>query len=177
MDYFVERLISKKKTTSEKLLQVFVGLGSIFIAFFILTMVVATQNKHLMFAAPLAAFAVSYFAAKYIRSFNVEYEISITNKHFDIDKITSKSKRKTIIETTIDSFNEFSKYDKTKIDKSPYKTKIYAYNLGDENLWYASVRYKELGNTLIVFSADDEMLTAIKPFLERSIRKSAFSGN
>lgn len=182
MDHFVERLVAKRKTTSEKLLQIFVGIGAISVAFFIVTMVVGLNisdniKKHILFAAPLVAFAVLYFAWKYIRSFNIEYEITITNNDFDLDKIVAKTKRQEILSTTIDSFNEFAVYDKTKIDKSPYKTKIYVYNRGDENLWYASVRYKDLGNTLIVFSADEEMLNAIKPFLDWSIRKNAFGGN
>lgn len=172
MDVYVERRMEKKRDKVMTVLVILTALMFSVAVFFILTPIISNYTTYF---APLLIVVVWYFAYRIIRSTHIEYEILITNQWFDLDKITAQKDRKRLIETSIKDFTEFGKYDKTRLNKDKFKTKIYAYNLGDENLYYLGVHDKKLGETLLVFSADDEMLTAIRPHLSRKVKGNAFS--
>jgi hypothetical protein len=171
-DIYYEKLIVKKKTTGDKISQWFTGIISVLVVFLIFIFTISLNSPFIPFAVPFAAAGVFYLAYKYIISFNVEYEIIITNEYFDLDKIINQKQRKRLISTKINHFNNFAKYDKTKLDKSGFQKKIYAYNRGDDNLYYVDLSVGgDGGKTLIVFSADDEMLKAIKANLPAHIAR------
>lgn len=171
MDVYVERRMEKKK---DKTMTALVVLSALMLSIAIFIILTPLSNRYVVYFIPVLIAAVWYFAYRIIRSTHIEYEILVTNQWFDFDKIIGQKDRKRLIETSIKDFTEFGKYDKTKLNKDKFKTKIYAYNLGDENLYYVGINDRKLGETLLVFSADDELISAIRPHLSRQVKQSAF---
>ena len=163
--------MEKKK---DKTMTTLVVLSALVLSIAIFIILTPLNNRYVVYFIPLLIAAVWYFAYRTIRSTHIEYEILVTNQWFDFDKITGQKDRKRLVEASIKDFTEFGKYDKTKLNKDKFKTKIYAYNLGDENLYYIGINDRKLGETLIVFSADDELISAIRPHLSREVKQNAF---
>lgn len=174
MDTYVERRMEKQRDKKGRVLTIFTAIFMSVAVFIVLTPI---SGSYTSFVTPSVIAVIWIFTYRILRSEKIEYEILITNHWFDFDKITAKSDRKRLIETSIEDFSAFGKYDKTRLDKSVFKTKIYAYNRGDENLYYIGTDGGKLGYTLIVFSADDELLNAVKPHLSSEIRKELLGRN
>ena len=91
MDFFTEYIIKAKKTPKSFLLilaMVLAALLALYISLYFLS--------HPLFSS-LVLFAdagVIYLSYIVITSFNIEFEYTVTNNDFDIDKIINKTKRK-----------------------------------------------------------------------------------
>ncbi|MBQ2676583.1 MAG: hypothetical protein IJF54_04175 [Clostridia bacterium] len=177
MDTFFEQIIVRKPKAVElvfRALMIATGVLAVIVMLFIATF--RLMGAFSGFFVPLA-FGLGvglYFALK---SSYVEYEYSLTNGYFDIDKIIGKRKRKRMISTSCAKFEEFGSYDENKqrLASRQFDTKILAANLMDNDLYYAVVRHKDLGAVLIVIQPDERVKTGLKKFMPRQVQKDVLS--
>lgn len=157
MDIFFEQIIKKKKTALDLAAVFATYLGGLAVGAVIMFSVIKYMPNFFLLGIMLAVL-VFYGAIKLATFFNVEYEYSVTNGSFDIDKIINKSSRKHLISTTVDSFESFSKYDEKKLSGKTFDQKIFA--VGDENgdLFCATLRHPKMGRVLVVFEPDRRIL-------------------
>lgn len=158
MDIFIEQMIKKQITRSDRIKQ----LGIVFATSIVATISLLFIPK-LNFALACAAIFTAYYM---ITTFNIEYEYIVTNSDIDIDKIISRRKRKRLISFDIKNINKFGKYINNQLDMQTYNHKVYACeNLEtNNNLFYITLHHKVYGNTLIVFNPNEKIISIIDKF-------------
>ena len=167
MDIFVEQIVKKKFGPKDYLVfaaVVVVGLALVFLSvLFLLPFVV------------LICAGVCFGAYQIITSRNLEFEYSATNGDITVDKIIYRRRRKRLISLDARSVEELGKYDSGKHRGKDYAARIFASELDSgEGGWYLTARHPQLGHVLVVFSPEERVLEAIRPFLTRQVAKDAF---
>ncbi len=109
------------------------------------------------------------FAAYYITTgFDNEYEYLLTNGEMDFDKIIAQRSRKRLITIKLDTATEFAEFDEnTNIEQGA--SVVSADDNTGEGIWYLRVDHKDLGDTYILFTPDEEMREVIIKFLPRAL--------
>ena len=110
----------------------------------------------------------------------MEYEYSLTNGDFDIDRIIGKRKRQRLLTTNCSDFEEFGVYTEEKaraFKQRQWGAKVIAANLKDEGLYYAVVRHAKLGTVLLVIEPDDRIKSALRKFIPRQVQGNVLSGD
>lgn len=172
-DVFIEYLVKKQKTPATLLLKILVVLAAAVISFAAIMFGGALGAFSIV--APLLAVGACYGAYYLITSMNIEYEYSVTNGELDIDQITAQRKRKRLVTVNCRDVEAFGKYKAAEHQGKNYQTKVLACDYPDNpDLWYAAIRLKQSGLTLVVFNANQKMLDGMKPFLPRPIMHEAF---
>ena len=179
MDVFFEQIIRKKPNTAQKIVRVAFIIAAIvlIISLVIYAFVLLIGNSIFAPICILAAFGVGFGARWYVRRMYLEYEYSITNGDFDIDRIIAKSKRDRIISTSCQDFEEFGIYDekaKEKFSHREFNAKVMAANLDEDGLYYAVVAHKTIGSVLVVIQPNDRIKQALKRFIPRMIQNDIF---
>lgn len=179
MDVFFEQIIRKKPNTAQKIIKIAFIIVAIVLIISLATyaFVWLTANSFLAPLCVLAAFGVGFGAHWYVKRMYLEYEYSITNGDFDIDRIIGKSKRERVISTKCHDFEEFGVYDKTareRLSHREFNAKVIAANLDEEGLYYAVVTHKTAGTVLIVIEPDERIKSALKKFVPRILQNDVF---
>jgi len=167
MDVFVEQIIKKKYDFMDSL----IVFGTLLLSF----VLVALCLMFFPFALILIIgdIALAYYI---ISSRNIEFEYSITNGDITIDKIINKSRRKRII--SIDAHDiEFMGKNKPTNIKNNYIRLNVSQSQNNESNWYFSGHNSQKGNVFVLFTPNDKVLSAIKPFLSRQVAIDAFGRN
>ena len=168
MDVFVEQIIKKKYDFMDSL----IVFGTLLLSF----VLVALCLMFFPFALILVIIGDIALAYYIISSRNIEFEYSITNGDITIDKIINKSRRKRII--SIDAHDiEFIGKDKPKNIKNNYIRLNVSQSQNNESNWYFSGHNSQKGNVFVLFTPNDKVLSAIKPFLSRQVAIDAFGRN
>ena len=172
-DIFIEYMVKKRNTPQITLLRIVMVIVTIIIVFSFLAL--STSLGEFSFLAVLMAFGSVYLAYRYISSFNIEYEYSVTNGDMDVDKIISQRKRKRLMTVKLREVEDFGRYKASEHEQKRYHTKIFACDSPrSEDLWFCTLNYREKGLTLLVFNASEKMLDGMKPFLPRPIMHRVF---
>lgn len=182
MDVFFEQIIRKKPNKVQTVLKVIFVIVAIALAFFLMMyaftwLVSGAVGGIIAPLCVLAAFGVCYGTYWYIKRMHLEYEYSITNGDFDIDRILGKSKRDRVISTNCSDFEEFGVYDekaKEKLSHREFDSKVMAANLDEEGLYYAVVSHKTAGRVLIVIEPNERIISALQKFIPRIVQNDVF---
>lgn len=185
MDVFFEQIIRKRPSVAQKIVQVLFLIASVVLVLSLFIwaftwVAYGALGSLISSACVLAGFGVAFLAFWYAKRMYVEYEYSITNGDFDIDRIVAKSKRERVISTSCADFQEFGVYDektKERISHREFDSKVIAANVGDDGLYYAVVTHKKAGTVLLVIEPNERILSALKKFLPRTVQSNVFSGN
>ena len=169
MDIFFEQIIKKKKTLTDLAALAVIYLGGLPIGALIFFLIIKYMPNFFLFGIMLAVL-VFYGAIKLGTFFNIEYEYSVTNGAFDIDKIINKSSRKHLISTTVDSFETFSRYDEKKLSGKTFDQKIFAVADEQGELYCATLRHPKMGRVLVVFQPDERILEMVVNFLTYQVK-------
>jgi lipopolysaccharide export LptBFGC system permease protein LptF len=168
MDVFVEQIIKKKYDFMDSL----IVFGTLLLSF----VLVALCLMFFPFALILVIIGDIALAYYIISSRNIEFEYSITNGDITIDKIINKSRRKRII--SIDAHDiEFMGKNKPTNIKNNYIRLNVSQSQNNESNWYFSGHNSQKGNVFVLFTPNDKVLSAIKPFLSRQVAIDAFGRN
>ncbi len=163
MDIFVEQIVKKPSGRKEMLLKALIGIGAGLIS--------AVGVLLLGSYALVVIVGVFYGAYWLMTGLDCEYEYIVTNGEIDIDKIVAKRKRKRLITIKASTFESYGEYkDAPKLESNV--TVVKADGNGDNPLYYADFKHNSIGNARLVFSPNERVLEALKPFLPRSIRTS-----
>ncbi|OPZ21541.1 MAG: hypothetical protein BWZ04_00872 [Firmicutes bacterium ADurb.BinA205] len=103
------------------------------------------------------------------RNSYVEYEYAFTNGELDIDKITAKSKRTSMVSTEVRQFTAFGKYD-DNMKETEEMTLVMATDNIAAHEYYADFTHEEHGKTRLIFCPDEKMLENIRKFLPARLR-------
>lgn len=172
-DVFIEHMVRKQRTPTTALCKVGIVAGAVVVSFLVMTF--SRLVPMLSFFSPFLVMGVLYGAYYLITSMNVEFEYAITNGELDVDQIIAQRKRKRLVSVNCRQVESFGRYKAGEHEGKQYQTKIIACDsLASDDLWHCTLRLKESGLTLVVFSANQKMLDAIKPFLPRPIAHAAF---
>lgn len=164
MDVFIEQLVSKRRKTTDILLKFGIGFGAVLlalVAFYFLTVF------GLGMISIVIAGVLIYIGFYFITAMDVEYEYIVTNGEIDIDKIAAKRKRKRLLSVKVNTFEKFGEFS-----TAPPTTGLTVIDASGNEFaqYYADFRHTKYGNARLIFSPDERTLTAIKPFVPRSIR-------
>ena len=165
MDIYIEQIVSKVPSTKDTMRKV--GLGVLTL---LVTMILFLLSGlfNITFIGLILACGCIYGGYYLISSMNVEYEYIITNGEMDIDKIIAKRKRKRLITAKVSSFEKFGPVNGA--DQSGNFTTILASSGDSEEDYYADLRHSAYGQVRIIFSPNEKVLEAIKPFIPRTIQ-------
>ena len=167
MDTFMEKLVNKRKCMKDQLITVGVILGGMIIIMIILSIPVLAQLGVSFFVAA----AIAYLGYRLITSRNVEFEYIVTNGDLDIDKITSRRKRKRIFSASCKEFDVLSHVKSNSFSQSvqSIKNRIDASSSIDSpDAYFATLNYKGQ-KTLLIFEPDERMMNNFKIFIPRKI--------
>ena len=169
MDVFIEQIVKKKYDSKDYLIFAGIVLGTLVLLF------------ACFFVRVLAGFgfilAIGVVVGAYylIISRNLEFEYSVTNGDITIDKIINRSKRKRVISFEAHSIEEMGKYNAEKLQGKSYEKRLFTGDsLENTESWYMSFHSTKTGYTLLVFTPNEKVLTAIKPFLTHQVIHDAF---
>ncbi len=167
MDTFMEKLVTKRKTTVDSLITVGIIFGTIILVMVSLSIPVINQLGIGIFIAA----GLIYLAYRFITSRNVEFEYIVTNGDLDIDRIVSRRKRKRIFSASCKEFEIVSKVKSNSFSQSvqSIKNRIDASSSIDSpDAYFATLNYKG-EKTLIIFEPDERMLNNFKLFIPRKV--------
>ncbi len=167
MDVFVEQIIRRRMNGKDYL--IFAGILILGIVLILASMMFIPQFSILILAGVCFG---GYFL---IGTRNLEFEYSVTNGDLTIDKIINRRSRKRVLSFDVHNVEDMGKYDPQKHVGKTYDKRIVCSATDDgKDSWYMHFRHKDFGNTLLVFSPNEKVLGAIKPFLLRQVSFDAF---
>jgi hypothetical protein len=167
VDIFIEKLVAKKKTFTDSLINAGIILGTVILIMLSATVKVISQLGLGLFIAV----GLIYLAYRLITSRNVEFEYIVTNGDLDIDKIVSKRKRKRIFSANCKEFDIVSRVKSNSFSQSvqSIKNRIDASSSIDSpGAFFVTLNYKG-EKTLVIFEPDDRMLNNFKMFIPRKV--------
>lgn len=170
MDVFVEQLVQRKKSRMDYAMVAAVA---------VLGVLLLAAALMVPFLAPFQLFLIAgvCFAVYYVNSTrNLEFEYSTTNGEFTIDQITNRRSRKRVCSFDLKAVEEMGRYNAAAVSGKNPTRKVDA-NSAEIDVWYLIVRLKDSGSTMILFSPNERMLAAMKPFLPRQVSIHAYRGN
>lgn len=170
MDNFVEQLVVRNETQSEKTRKTaLLIIGSLMTVLIALTAFLQLGNPIIAFLGFILAAAAGYFTYFKFRSSYVEYEYAFTNGTLDVDKIVAKSKRYELLSTEVRTFTAFGKYDDSMEEDEDMTVIIVTDNIASHE-YYADFLSEEYGKTRLVFAPNERMLGTMKKFLPPKLR-------
>lgn len=173
MDTFFEQIVTKRKSYGVVLLQTAIWVFGIFIGLAVLWDVLILYHSFFILAFVLvcAMWVGMYFLS---RSMNIEYEYSVTNGYFDLDKIIAKSKRRRLTELECKNVERFGKYNPAAHEHLNYDKKIIAVSgKPSDQQYFLTLRQGEQGHTLIVITPDERVLGALTRFIPKQVQDNA----
>ena len=169
MDVFVEQIVKKKYDAKDYLIFVAIVLAALVLILACLFIQVLASFSLLIGIGILVG---AYYL---IVSRNVEFEYSVTNGDITVDKIMNRSKRKRVISFDAHNTEEMGKYDAEKHQGKSYDQRLFTGDsLENKESWYMTLHSSKTGYTLLVFTPNEKVLTAIKPFLSHQVMHDAF---
>lgn len=169
MDTFAEQLVKKNLSGNEKLKRVLLLAGSVLLAGIVVA-VSASVYYYYMFAGIVIGIGIIIGGFFLARNFDVEYEYSVTNGEFDIDKIIAKQKRKPFLSVNVSDFTAYGRYDENTAEADESVTFIMACDGSEKGYWYADFNAGKYGKSRLIFSPNQKIRDCIKPYLSTTIK-------
>lgn len=165
MDIFIEQLVTKKSDTTDILKKVGLAVLTVILS---LVLFFVSSYFGLGSIGLILIIGVIYGAFYLITGMNVEYEYIVTNGEIDIDKIIAKRRRKRLITFKVSAFENFGPLKEAPSSFSG--TTILATGASDGENYFAEFPHAKHGHVRLVFSPNERVLSAIRPYMPRTIR-------
>lgn len=171
MDVFIEQIVKKRFGPKDYLI-----MAGIVIAGIVLILASMMFIPGFSFIVLIAVCFGAYYVAS---SRNLEFEYSVTNGDITIDKIINRRSRKRIISMDAHIVEKMGKYNPAEHQQKTYTARLFTSVTDDgQDAWYfVGNDTKKGGTVLVVFSPNETVLKAIKPFLQRQVSIDAFGRN
>lgn len=168
---YIEQLVKKKWELSDTIMTALIVFGAL-VAMGVSAFLTFTEFYSLI----IVIFAViSYFACRFITNLSVEYEYCLVSGELTVDKIINKRKRKRVITVQVRNFERFAKYDGSNLGENVVSYVKAGTSAVPENGWVAQFNKTGIGRTVLVFSPNEKMINAIKPYLKAEVRLESFA--
>lgn len=171
-DIFIEQLVKRKRRLKDNV--IFFALLALIVLIPVIFVVMAIMQIVVAYFVFIAFFLLLFgiWFAWYVRSHqNVEYEYQVVQNTLVVSKIIAKRKRKEILKVDAEQFDLISKGDSPEIQKLNF-TKIFeaAENSSNDSATYYGVfQHQGYGRCALLFSPNERILTALKPYLKKDI--------
>ncbi len=170
MDVFIEQVVKRKRNA--RTTAIIIATIALLILVPLTCSVLAYYITAYLIYVGLFIFIIGIYIAWYvITSLRVEFEYSVASGALDIAKIISKRKRKKVCKVDIKDIELFCKADDKRLNEKRYTKHFYAAaDPSDNENTYCAVYHSAVwGRTLLVFTPDEKIRGAMKPFLRKEI--------
>lgn len=157
MDNYVEQIVAKKSEARDTAIRLIIFLGLSLVAALALICTVLFGFAFLLVVAVGAIYLMWYL----LGNTSVEYEYIVTNNELDVDKITGRRKRKRLITLKLNLADEWGEYDENKNKNEKVQATVSAHDCRYINLWYLVANHEKHGKTMLLFSPNEDVLTAV----------------
>jgi len=171
-DVYVEHMVGRVMTPALRARQILLLFGGAVVL--VAALLLAPMAGSGGFVFMLAGVGLAYLAWRLARGQQVEFEYTLTNGEFDLDKIIARSSRKRLLSFHCRDVEQLVPYSAG--DRLPSGTIVACSSLKDNNLWKCTVKQGGKGSVTFVFNATDTLLSAMSKFLPASVRRE-FLGN
>ncbi|MBQ6152813.1 MAG: hypothetical protein IJJ15_03620 [Ruminococcus sp.] len=170
MDNLTEQVVKVKKTAKYYINIILIIFFTIAIPAGVIVLAEVFQRAYLIYIAFFTLIGLIFLAWYLITSMNYEFEYALLGSSFGIDKIIAKRRRRKMLKLDIKEINEFIKYSDKEMTKRKF-SKIYelAGERFSEKNYIACFHSEAKGNCALIFSPNDKMLQAMKPFFKQEI--------
>lgn len=156
MDVFIEKIVTRKKTSKEHLIVAGIVLGGLILS--ILSFILLGP------ISPAVVAAILYFGYYFVKGTNLEYEYAVTNGDIDVDKIIAQRKRKRVFSAYTKDVEIIArlKSDKYNEYKNINKRVEAVSSMNDAQDIYFMVAPFKSERTILFFQPDQRMLDSFK---------------
>ncbi len=177
MDVFCETLIKRKFSDKDrskiKLLFALLVITSV-IFIIVIPFLCLTRGIAYISTVSLAIYGlIIYLVWRTLKAMQLEFEYIITNDCLDVDKIIAQKKRSRLISIDLKTVESVGRYTASEFEGKTFDTEIRAEKnpAGFEN-FYITLSHPTHRRTLIVFTPDEAMLSALSKSLLPRIAKT-----
>ncbi len=172
MDIFNEQIIKKTKSPLEVLLLLLLYVAGLTIGALLIFFGLVLAPTFI-FTFIIIAAVVFYFTIKLGNNLNFEFEYSVTNNLFDVDKIIAKSRRKRLVSMDIKNIDDIGVYSPEKFNGRKFDLTINAVgNPANEGIIYIVTRHPTKGKTLLIFQPNEKIIGALKKSLPYQLKNN-----
>ncbi len=169
-DIFLEKIITRKKGPFEFFISfmIILTLITIIVILNILAIGLIPQLLGLSF---LISFGLIYLAYRLFTSLNTEYEYSVTNDEFSVDRIIAKRKRKQIYSSSCKAFERVAPIsDSGYVGKLESAKAFLDFSSGGprELTWYISLSQSGV-NKVILIDYDERFIEVFRRYNPKSV--------
>jgi hypothetical protein len=169
-DVFLEKIITRKKGPFEFFIKFMIILTLITVILTI-NMLVAGIIPQLLGVSLLISCGLIYLSYRLFISLNTEYEYSLTNDEFSVDRIVAKRKRKQIYSSSCKGFDRVAPIsDSGYIGKLESAKALLDISSGGprELTWYISLSQSGV-NKVILIDYDERFIEAFRRYNPRTV--------
>ena len=168
----IEQVVPKRKGAKYRLNIILILLAAVAIPGVFIALAYIVEIPYLIYIGLFALLFCIYGVWYFVTSLRVEYEYSFLSSTLRIDKVIARRKRKPIVKVDVKLLDDFFPYTDAEMSKQRYQ-KVYhaaASEFSEEN--YVAVYHSEAkGRTAIIFTPNKELLEAMKPYFNSTLRK------
>lgn len=177
MDIFVEQIVKRPADGKIWTVRILIGLAmgvltalSLFVTLFVIPIIGVAM-----------LFGVFWGGFRLITNSDCEYEYIVTNGEIDVDKIIAQRKRVRLITAKASTFEAFGEYTADTPDASEDFTVVNAVGVNESEAeaktYYADFKHATAGNVRLIFSPEERVVEAIKPFLSSQLKYNMKKNN
>ncbi len=166
MDIFTEQLVKRPSSGKTVALKALIGVAAAVLC------LISVYLMLLGFAIALfIILGVCYCAYVLMSNFEVEYEYIVTNGEIDIDKIIAQRTRKRLLTAKASAFERFGKLaDAPAIEAGTTTIQAEGTGANVTEAYYADLPHPALGNVRLIFSPEEKVIEALRPYFSRNLR-------
>jgi hypothetical protein len=164
-DHFAEHLVKKVPSSQDNMKKLLLIIGAVVLIAGTAFIAVSTG----WFIILTITIALIYGAYFLFTGMAVEYEYTFTNGELDIDKIIGQRKRQHLITVDAEKFEDFGAVTADTPEK-PDATLVLCTDNTGEGEYYADLTTEEYGETRIIFTPSEKMISYIEEALPRNLR-------
>lgn len=178
MDVFSETLV-KRKFNQQQRKKIKILFATLLICSVIFILVIPATALFIfkvggVITVSLIAYAVIIFLVwRTLKKMQLEYEYIIVNDTLDIDEIVAQKKRNRLLSVELKTVEAAGRYTKGQFEGRAFETVIHAEkNLEGHDNFYITLSHPTARRTLIVFTPNEAMLSALHKTLPRQVEKT-----
>lgn len=170
MDNFTELLIEREVTSATAVIKmiswILVGLATVIMGVILFIL----AGPFAVSFALIVLFFLIYANMSLLNMFYIEFEYSLVNNYFDIDKIIGAKKRERMLSVKINNIYEIGRYNGDVVDDNKYSRVISPVSsMKSENLWYFITEEDDGKKYYVIFEPDNRVLSHLNKFISRKI--------
>lgn len=171
----VEQVVPRERTAKYGISIAVIILIALTIPTVLIVVAEITKIAYLAIIAMFLLLFCAYGAWYFITSLKIEYEYAFLSSTLRIDKIIAKRRRRGIIKIDTKKFDDFFRYDDKEMGKRRFN-KVYRASAKEfsEDNYVACFHDEAKGKCAIIFTPNDDLLKAMKPYFSNELRKQLF---